>query len=123
MSTISASNRRVLLALLAALMIYLSVRYRLNPMHVSDPPPDVPIRAAELMDRIDPNTADVATLAALPMIGPDRAADIVAYRERFGAQHDDRPAFATASDLTHVHGIGDATIELLEPYLIFQDEP
>ena len=76
------SQRRVLLVLLSVLCVALIVRYALHPVYVSDPQPPVPARFSELADRIDPNTADWQTLAALPGIGERRAKDIVAYRER-----------------------------------------
>jgi competence ComEA-like helix-hairpin-helix protein len=57
---------------------------------------------------IDLNTADAATLAQLPGIGPQRAADIVAHRQRHGP-------FQAVEDLQAVPGIGPITVERLRP--------
>ena len=75
--TWNESQRRVLLVLLAILLAFLLTRYACNRMYVSDPQPEVTPRFDELADRIDPNTADWQTLAALPGIGERRARDVV----------------------------------------------
>lgn len=118
----SASNRAVVLALLVGLLIYLSARYWMNPMYVGEPPPDEAPRAAELADRIDPNAADAATLAALPMIGPKRARDIVEYRDSYLRLHPNDRAFKEVDDLANVAGIGPATVESLKAYLVLPPE-
>ena len=120
-------QRQVLLFLLTILLLALTTRYACNTMYVSDPQPETPPRYHELADRIDPNTADWQTLAALPGIGERRARDIVEYRERKRAQAKD-PAlvvFDAEGDLLYVRGIGAATVEGLKPYLLFprQDPP
>jgi len=51
------------------------------------------------------NTADAATLShSLDGIGPAKAAAIVAYREEHGP-------FNSVNDLSHVKGVGPATLE------------
>jgi hypothetical protein len=70
-------------------------------------------------NRIDPNTAGVDSLARLPGIGPTRAGQIVAYRERFAAEHDGAPAFTRPEDLAVIKGIGPKTVAKLAPYLAF----
>src|SRR6478735_1607691 len=92
-------QRRALLVLLVALLAFLVVRYALNPVYVSDPQPERPVRYDELADRIDPNTADWAALAALPGIGEKRARDIVAYREDARRSAPDGIVFARPEDL------------------------
>jgi competence ComEA-like helix-hairpin-helix protein len=72
-----------------------------------------------LVDRLDPNTADWQTLAALPGMGEKHARDIVAYRERFTADHPGKLAFTTAEDMLRIRGIGVATLKTLEPHLVF----
>jgi DNA uptake protein ComE-like DNA-binding protein len=108
-----------MIALLCLLLVYLLVRLWMNPSYVSDPQPPVPARAAEVENRIDPNTADWSTLAALPQIGERRARDIVAYREQFVAQNPGQVAFARPEDLYRIRGFGVAIVALIEPYLIF----
>ena len=57
---------------------------------------------------IDLNTADAATLAQLPGVGPQRAADIVAHRQRHGP-------FRSLDDVRAVPGIGPVTVERIRP--------
>jgi competence protein ComEA len=66
--------------------------------------------------RVDPNTAPAPVLAALPAIGPTRAASILRAREA--------APFASASDLEdRVKGIGPVTRRAIEPYLRFDAAP
>lgn len=68
------------------------------------------VRSAE--EKINPNTASIASMRRLPMIGPVRAAAIVEYRRRHG------PApFHNPRDLMKVRGIGPRTVELIAPLL------
>jgi DNA uptake protein ComE-like DNA-binding protein len=118
----SPPQRRALTALLAVLLVYLSIRFALDRSQVPDPQPPEGSRAAELASRIDPNTADWQTLSAIPTLGPKRAKDIVAFRERAHASDPSEPVFRSSVDLMHVRGIGPATIENLRPYLIFPSD-
>ena len=115
----TAQQRRVIVLLLAGILLYVTIRLIRNPVYVPDPQPRDGPRAVELADKIDPNTADAATLAALPMIGLRRAQDIVDYRERFAAQNPGQPAFARVEDLVRIRGFGGAMIEHVRPYLTF----
>ena len=118
----TSPQRGVLIVLLSALLVYLIVRAITNPSYVSDPQPLLPARALELEDRIDPNTANWNTLAAMPNIGEKRAKDIIAYRERFVVEHPGQVAFTKATDLLRIRGIGSAMLSQIEPYLIFPAE-
>jgi competence protein ComEA len=55
---------------------------------------------------IDINTATAAELAGLPLIGPAKAAAIIAYRDAHGP-------FREINDITAVPGIGPATLARL----------
>ena len=112
-------HRRALTLLLSMLVGYLAIRLWINPTHIEAPQPTHPLREAELADRIDPNTADLPTLAALPGLGMKRAGDIVAFREAFRRQNPGRPAFTQPQDLLRIDGIGYAMMTQLTPYLIF----
>jgi DNA uptake protein ComE-like DNA-binding protein len=114
-------QRRALLVVVTLLWMVLAVRYAMNSRYISDPQPDVPDRAAELADRIDPNTADWQDLAALPNLGEKRAKAIVEFREARRATRN--PVFTSADDLLAIRGIGVATVTKLKPYLIFQPAP
>jgi helix-hairpin-helix protein len=61
---------------------------------------------------VDPNLADLATLEALPGIGPARAAALARARE---SQY-----FCGPADLARVKGIGPKTREALAPWLEFE---
>lgn len=115
------AQRRVLLVLLTVLFAVFVTRYACNTSYVSDPQPTRPPRYDELADRIDPNTADWQSLAALPGIGERKARDIIEYRERKRAEAHD-PAlvvFDAEGDLLYVRGIGPALIEGMKPHLLF----
>jgi len=113
-------RQRVAVVLLCGLIVSVAMgRYAFNRAYISDPQPLHPLKENDLADRIDPKTADAATLSALPLIGDKRAEDIVKYRERFMASHPGRRAFEKPVDLLLIHGVGQATINQLSPYLIF----
>ena len=113
------SQRRALILLCIALSIYIGVRFYFNRRYVPDPQSPVAEFAAELEDKIDPNTADVPTLAVLPLIGEKRASDIIAYRDEFVRKHPNEAAFKKLEDLRNIKGIGPSTIAQVAPYLIF----
>ncbi|HEX4052801.1 MAG TPA: helix-hairpin-helix domain-containing protein [Tepidisphaeraceae bacterium] len=113
------SQRRGLSLLLGILILILAIRLILNPTTVPDPQPAEGPRASELADRVDPNVASEAELAAIPGLGEKRAEAIVEFRRRFASRHPGRRAFDAASDLEEISGIGAATAEMMEPYLIF----
>ena len=112
-------QRRVLLVLLGVLLPVLALRYACNPAYVADPQPPYPARYEELADRIDPNVADLPTLAALPTIGERKARDLIDYRETRAARDPDRRPFARVEDLLNIRGFGASTVETLRPYLVF----
>ena len=56
--------------------------------------------AAEQIELVNINTADVDTLSELPGLGPKKAEAIVAYRERNGE-------FRSIEELVNVKGIGE----------------
>jgi competence ComEA-like helix-hairpin-helix protein len=68
--------------------------------------------------RLDPNTASAQELAAIPGVGAGLAERIVAYRARQHAAGRAQ-AFDRLSDLDHVEGIGQGTLDTIGPYLHF----
>lgn len=117
------SQRRGLLVLLTAFLVVLTIQFARNRQFVSDPQPTEGSRAAELDARIDPNTADWQTLAAIPSLGEKRAKAIVSYREQSHASAPRSLIFRTPEDLLQVRGIGAATVENLKPFLSFPSDP
>ncbi len=67
--------------------------------------------------RINPNTAEAASLVRLPNIGPKRAAAIVEYRETADSKG---PAFHRTADMENIRGIGPKTAEKMQPWLCFE---
>ncbi|NLN70870.1 MAG: hypothetical protein GX142_08845 [Chloroflexi bacterium] len=59
------------------------------------------------------NTASQEAFESLPGIGPAKAADIIAFREKNGG-------FTAIEDLLRVPGIGNATLDAIRDYLIIQ---
>jgi hypothetical protein len=115
----TTSQRRTLILLVGVLSICILVRGGLNRRFVADPVPVESARAFEVMGRIDPNLASFDELVCLPMMGEKRAAQIVAYRERFLREHRGGRAFSRASDLMNVRGIGAGMVATFSPHLIF----
>jgi DNA uptake protein ComE-like DNA-binding protein len=105
--------------LLAIFWLVLAVRWAGRRVYFSDDPDAPAPRAAELADRIDPNTCDWQTLAAIPSLGEKRARAIITFRDQALAAGQGPIIFHKVSDLTHVKGIGNAMADNLEPYLIF----
>jgi len=64
----------------------------------------------DVTHRVDLNRATRTELMAIPGVGPALAEKIVSHREGQGK-------FSRVEDLTHVHGIGDATMNKLRPWL------
>jgi hypothetical protein len=116
------SQRRVVLGIVVALLAYLAIEYRLNPTQISDPQPPQGNRYGELEDRLDPNTAGAAALAAIPQLGEKKAQQIVEYRDDFVRSHHGQPAFIEPRDLLKIKGIGVSTVNNMEQYLVFPSQ-
>lgn len=107
---------------LAVLLLYAVVTRWLRPVALEDPVQIEPQRAAQVEQRIDPNTADWPDLARLPGVGEAIAQRIVEYREQHGRAGPSgaKPlVFRTADDLDDIPGIGPKTVERIRPYLRF----
>ena len=113
------SQRAVVLAIVLAIFLYLCIRFSLQHTYIGDPQPLDGSRAAELADRLDPNTATIAEIAAIPTIGEKLGAAIVAYREQYAKDHPGQVAFNEPRDLLKVRGVGAARMETLQAYMEF----
>lgn len=116
------SQRRVLIGLLSAGLVYLTIQMVRHRAFIPDPQPAMPVNAAKLADRLDPNVASESELAALPTMGEKRAAAIVSYRDEYVKDHPGETAFTKPTDLLRIKGIGMAMLTTLEPYFIFPGE-
>lgn len=110
---------RGVIVLLAVVLIVLVARAARDSAHIPDPQPARPDRFDELADRIDPNTAALEDLVALPNLGEKRAKAIVEYREEWASRHPGERAFKGPFDLVGVRGIGASMVETLSPHLTF----
>ena len=63
---------------------------------------------------VNVNTADINELTLLPGIGEGRARDIIDYRNEYGM-------FTQPEDLLKIRGIGEATLEGILPFIVFED--
>ena len=68
-------------------------------------------------ERINPNTAPLASLVRLPGIGKARALDIIHFRSKA-----DQSVFKTAHDMEQIKGIGPKTAEKISLWLTFEEE-
>src|SRR5438270_6725095 len=107
------SQRRALILLLAIFLLVLVFGYIRNRAYVPVPQPSRGMRADELASRVDPNTADWQTLAAIPMLGEKRAREIVAYRDHLRVRDGADVVFKEPHDLLRIRGIGLSMIENL----------
>ncbi|HEX2972267.1 MAG TPA: helix-hairpin-helix domain-containing protein [Tepidisphaeraceae bacterium] len=118
----TSRQRGALIVVIAGLLVYLGVTYSRNPVYVNDPQTAEGSRASQLPNGVDPNTADVGTLAAIPVMGKALAERIVADRDAYSEANPGKVPYARLDDLLRVKGIGPATLSRLEPYLIFPQE-
>jgi len=109
--------------MLVGLLTYLGMRFGLDRTSVASPQPAEGLRAGELADRLDPNTATAAEIAAIPSVGEKLARAIVEDREDYLKRHPGERAFTKASDLLRVKGVGAAKVELLMGYFILSGKP
>jgi hypothetical protein len=113
------TRQRIGLAIIVlGILLFQLARYAANRSYVGQPAGQAS-HMAEVVDRVDPNEADWPALAALPAIGPMVARRIVQERQEFLSKNPGGVAFKELKDLVRVKGIGEATIENLQPYLMF----
>jgi competence protein ComEA len=104
-------SRRTQLAALVLLLAIASLigwrwysdRYGLRPSELQ----------REATHRVDINRASKSELLQIPGIGPQTAEHIVSERESKGG-------FASVDDLRSIHGIGDATLNKIRPWLTIE---
>jgi DNA uptake protein ComE-like DNA-binding protein len=111
--------RRGDLAALLALLVVWAVVLSWQAVHRSADlaePPAVEEKWVEAAsERIDPNTASVASLRRLPQVGPVRAEAIVRYRQT--ASRPDRAAFVYLEDLQNVPHMDHNAVLRMESFI------
>jgi len=116
-TTEASSNTGVLQvrgwALGVVLGLAAGVCFALESGHVDRSP------AVLLEEKINPNTAPIASLIRLPRIGVARAQAIVAHRQHRPDGPGGRTAFNRPDDLTEVSGIGPRTVDDVAAWLEF----
>ena len=111
-------QHRILIFLLFCLMAAFIFHFSQNWLVVRDGLVIENNHAVELNFKINPNTATWQQLAQLPGVGPQKATDIIIYREQ-NNQQGGKSAFSSPQDISNVKGIGPKTIEKISQYLIF----
>lgn len=114
-------QRGVVMALVGGLLVYAVIFGVVNRRYVPDSLPAEGPLAAQMASRLDPNTASADELAMIPNIGPGRARQIVAYRERVVGDDPKAVAFQKPEDLLRVKGIGWSLLNHMIPHLLFPD--
>jgi len=79
----ATSQIRGLMVLLGILITVLAIRLAMNSKTIPEFKAGETSASDHLADRIDPNTASEAELAAIPELGEKRAQAIVDFRQRF----------------------------------------
>ncbi|MDP6634649.1 MAG: helix-hairpin-helix domain-containing protein [Phycisphaerae bacterium] len=93
------------MSLLLVAGVWLGLESAHQRIEFSDQPPAQTRRVIAARERIDPNTASIASMRRLRGIGPARAAAIVEYRTAHGPN-----AFKVVGDLVSIKGVGPGTI-------------
>jgi DNA uptake protein ComE-like DNA-binding protein len=106
---------------LLTLCATLGIMLWLRPTYV-ERNPVVGDRAGEVRAGLDPNSAPLADLMALPNMGERRARAIIETREALRAADPSQPPFQTPLDLEKVPGIGPVMREHFTPYLTFPED-
>ena len=73
----------------------------------------------QVVNQINPNTAEIDSLIRLPDIGFSRAEAIIEYRNNF-VNNEKRTAFGSPDDLQKVAGIGPKTVQNVKELLEFK---
>ena len=111
-------RRRLATLLVLACLAFAAMAFRWSFLRVSFEQYDTVYqqRVDLVSQKVDPNTATIASLRRLPQIGQTRAEAIVEYRS--ASSHKPFP-FTRPADLDAVKGLGPGLIEQFKQYLQF----
>ena len=113
----SKADCKALLVLLIIWCLILVYRFTIRGVEITSRLGRNYPRVGLVNEKIDPNTASVASLRRLPMIGPAKANQIVSYRQKH--QGEKQPVFSCPEDLQKVRGIGPEIVKRISRYLRF----
>ena len=94
-----------MMSILLLAAVWLGWESAKSRIEFADQPLANSLRVRDATDRIDPNTASLASMLRLRGIGRVKAGDIIEYRNSHGPN-----AFRTIGDLMQIHGIKEGTI-------------
>ena len=118
---IKKSRFKTIWLILAIMAIYCGISYISSKSYVGIKQEEDKKKINEIEGRINPNTANWASMARLPGIGEKLAQAIVDYRKIYWSENKKSQCFNRCEDLDQVRGIGPVKCEQIRSYLIFED--
>ncbi len=103
----NSNNIKAIIAICILAGAWLSLSSLFGQVRIDETIPVDYQRISAAREKIDPNTASVASLCRLRKIGEAKARSIIEYRSVHGPK-----AFKNAEDLSKVKGIGPAIVKL-----------
>jgi Helix-hairpin-helix motif len=115
-----SSQQQMVLGFFLCLLLVFLLPALMQRLAYGDTGSSATIQAGLVELKIDPNTADYASLIRLPGIGPGRARRLLAYREaRSRALGSAQPVFTSMHDLELIPDFGPKTVANMAPLLMF----
>jgi len=115
---IAPRHQRAVALLVTAALALGTWRLVTRPAHPNHPVNPADAAPSSVSLQLDPNTATLAELLAVPGMGTARAQALISHRNTQTAQGTS-PAFITPSDLSKVPGFGPATLQRVAPFLVY----
>ena len=107
---LTPDEQKILLFILFFGFIGISLQFFSKPIAANETVADTLNLSKDFQIKYDLRTCTKEELQQIPRIGPSRAQTIIEYREQIG--------FNSLKDIKQIKGIGDATFEIIKPYLI-----
>ena len=107
---LTPDEQKILLFILFFGFMGISLQFFSKPIAANETVADTLNLSKDFQIKYDLRTCTKEELQQIPRIGPSRAQTIIEYREQIG--------FNSLKDIKQIKGIGDATFEIIKPYLI-----
>lgn len=107
---LTPDEQKILLFILFFGFLGISLQFFSKPIAANETVADTLNLSKDFQIKYDLRTCTKEELQQIPRIGPSRAQTIIEYREQIG--------FNSLKDIKQIKGIGDATFEIIKPYLI-----